>query len=89
MAASESTCWTVIRAGSAGSPADRDELGRRYLGVVQAYLSARWRASTLRKNLDDATQEVFINCFDKVACSKRQAPGAFRTSAVNSVNLDC
>ena len=60
---SESTCWTVIRAGAAGSPADRDELGRRYFGVVQAYLSARWRGSTLRKNLDDATQEVFIELF--------------------------
>ncbi len=63
MATSESTCWTIIRAGAAGSPADRDELGRRYMGLVQAYLSARWRGSTLRKNLDDATQEVFIECF--------------------------
>ena len=63
MATSESTCWTVIRAGAAGSPADRDELGRRYLGIVQSYLSARWRGSALRKDLDDATQEVFVECF--------------------------
>ena len=48
MSISESTCWTVIRAAAAGSPADRDELGRRYLGVVRAYLAARWRDSTLR-----------------------------------------
>ena len=39
---SESTCWTVIRAAAAGSPADREELARRYLGVVRAYLAARW-----------------------------------------------
>jgi RNA polymerase sigma-70 factor (ECF subfamily) len=63
MSNSESTCWTVIRAAAAGSPADRDELGRRYLGVVRAYLAARWRGSELRPDLDDAVQEVFVECF--------------------------
>jgi hypothetical protein len=48
MSASESTCWTVIRAAAAGSSKDRDELARRYLSVVRAYLSARWRGSALR-----------------------------------------
>jgi DNA-directed RNA polymerase specialized sigma24 family protein len=60
---SESTCWTVIRAAAAGSPADREVLARRYLGVVRAYLAARWRGSALRDDLDDATQEVFVECF--------------------------
>lgn len=59
----ESTSWTVIRAAAAGSPADRDELARRYLGVVRAYLAARWRGSALRGELDDAVQEVFVECF--------------------------
>jgi RNA polymerase sigma-70 factor (ECF subfamily) len=59
----ESTCWTVIRAAAAGSPADRDELARRYLGVVRAYLAARWRGSVLRDEFEDATQEVFVACF--------------------------
>jgi DNA-directed RNA polymerase specialized sigma24 family protein len=63
MPTSESTCWTVIRAAAAGSAADRDELARRYLGVVRAYLSARWRGSHLRHDLDDAVQEVFVECF--------------------------
>ena len=63
MSTSESTCWTVIRAAAAGSTSDRDELARRYLGAVQAYLSARWRGSALRDDLDDATQEVFVECF--------------------------
>ena len=62
MPTSESTCWTVIRAAAAGSPADRDELARRYL-VFRAYLAARWRGSPLRDDLDDATQEVFVECF--------------------------
>src|SRR5262245_8842034 len=63
MSTPESTCWTVVRAAAAGSPADRDELGHRYLGVVRAYLGARWRGSALRPDLDDAVQEVFVECF--------------------------
>jgi DNA-directed RNA polymerase specialized sigma24 family protein len=78
MPTSESTCWTVIRAAAAGSPADRDELGRRYLGVVRAYLSARWRGSALRDDLDDATQEVFVECF--------RAGGALEAAATGRVS---
>jgi RNA polymerase sigma-70 factor (ECF subfamily) len=63
MSTPESTCWTVIRAAAAGSPADRDELARRYLGIVRAYLTARWRGSALQPELDDAVQEVFVECF--------------------------
>jgi RNA polymerase sigma-70 factor (ECF subfamily) len=63
MSTQESTCWTVIRAAAAGSPADREELARRYLDVIRAYLAARWRGSPLRPDLDDAVQEVFVECF--------------------------
>jgi len=63
MPSSESTCWTVIRAAAAGSSTDREELARRYLGVVRAYLAARWGGSALREDLDDAAQEVFVECF--------------------------
>ncbi len=63
MPSSESTCWTIIRAAAAGSPSDREELARRYLGVVRAYLGARWRGSPLRRDRDDAVQEVFVECF--------------------------
>src|SRR5262249_23659168 len=63
MSPSDSTCWTVIRGAAAGSPADRDELARRYLGLVRAYLAARWRGSDLRPDLDDAVQEGFVECF--------------------------
>jgi len=63
MNSNESTCWTVIRAAAAGSPADREELARRYLGVVRSYLGVRWRGSPLRPDLDDAVQEVFVQCF--------------------------
>jgi RNA polymerase sigma-70 factor (ECF subfamily) len=59
----ESTCWTVIRAAAAGSLADREQLARRYLSVVRAYLAARWRGSALLGELGDAVQEVFVECF--------------------------
>ncbi len=60
MASSESTCWTMIRAAAAGSPPEREELARRYLGIVRSYLAARWRGTALREDLDDATQAVFV-----------------------------
>ena len=36
---------------------------RRYLGVVRAYLAARWQGSPLLADLDDAGQDVFVECF--------------------------
>jgi DNA-directed RNA polymerase specialized sigma24 family protein len=72
---SESTCWTVIRAAAAGSAADREELARRYLGVVRAYLAARWRGSALHDDLDDATQEVFVECFRQGGVVETAASG--------------
>jgi RNA polymerase sigma factor (sigma-70 family) len=63
MSAAESTCWTVVRAAAAGSREDRDKLAKRYLGVVRAYLKARWHGPELRANLDDVVQDVFVECF--------------------------
>jgi DNA-directed RNA polymerase specialized sigma24 family protein len=63
MSIPESTCWTVIHAAAAGSRDDRAELAHRYSGVVRAYLAVRWRSSPLRHDLDDAAQDVFVECF--------------------------
>jgi RNA polymerase sigma factor (sigma-70 family) len=60
---SESTCWTVIRGAAVGNGADRADLVQRYQGIVRAYLSARWKGSTPFADLDDACQEVFVECF--------------------------
>jgi DNA-directed RNA polymerase specialized sigma24 family protein len=59
----DSTCWTVIRAAAAGSEPDREELARRYIGVVRAYLVARWRGTGCAADVEDAVQEVLIECF--------------------------
>jgi RNA polymerase sigma factor (sigma-70 family) len=58
-----STCWTLIRAAADGSPRERDEFARRYVPVLRAYLAARWRHSPLLQDLDDAVQDVFVECF--------------------------
>jgi DNA-directed RNA polymerase specialized sigma24 family protein len=82
MSTPESTCWTVIRAAAAGSSTDRDQLARRYLGIVRAYLSARWRGSDLRSELDDAVQEVFVECFRQGGALEAAGAGrvpSFRT----------
>ena len=78
MPAPESTCWTVIRAAAAGSAGDRDELARRYRAVIRAYLAARWRGSPLRPDLEDAVQEVFVECFRQGgALEPGSGPGPF------------
>src|SRR5262245_7244949 len=59
----ESTCWTVTRGAALGSAGDREEFARRYLPVIRAYLSSRWRHSPHLRDLDDAVQEVFVECF--------------------------
>jgi RNA polymerase sigma-70 factor (ECF subfamily) len=62
----ESTCWTVIKAAAAGVPSDREEFVRRYNSIVAGYLAYRWRGTpSLLAELDDALQEVFIECFKK------------------------
>jgi RNA polymerase sigma-70 factor (ECF subfamily) len=71
MATSESTCWTVIHAAAAGSPGDREAFARRYVGVVRAYLTARWRATPLLGDLEDAVQEVFLECFKPAGALER------------------
>jgi RNA polymerase sigma-70 factor (ECF subfamily) len=81
MAHHDSTCWTVIEAAAAGSAGDREEFARRYGPVVRAYLAARWCASPCLRELDDAVQEVFVECFKQggvLASADRDRPGGFR-----------
>lgn len=63
MASVRSTCWHLIEGAAAGVNGDRDEFVRRYRPVVAAYLGARWKSPTLAQQIDDATQEVFVECF--------------------------
>jgi RNA polymerase sigma-70 factor (ECF subfamily) len=59
----DSTRWTIIRGAAAGNGKDRDEFARRYASVIRSYLGARWKGGALVGEIDDATQEVFVQCF--------------------------
>lgn len=59
----ETTCWTMIRGAAAGRRADRDDVARRYGALVRAYLQRRWSSASLSGEIDDATQEVFLELF--------------------------
>lgn len=75
----DATCWTMIRAAATGDPAARERFARVYLPVVRAYLGARWRAGA--RNIDDAAQDVFVECFKAGGVldrSDHDRPGGFR-----------
>lgn len=78
----ESTCWTMIRGAAAGDSALRQVFARRYGPVIRAYLAARWRTSPHRGDVDDAVQDVFVECYRPDGALVRidgSRPGGFRS----------
>jgi RNA polymerase sigma-70 factor (ECF subfamily) len=65
----------VIHGAALGSAPDREEFARRYLPVVRSYLAARWRGSPFLAELDDAVQEVFVECFRTSGALAHADPG--------------
>jgi RNA polymerase sigma-70 factor (ECF subfamily) len=65
----------VILGAADGMPLHREEFARRYESVIRAYLAARWRASPRRSDVDDAVQEVFVECFRDHGALARVEPG--------------
>ena len=59
------TCWTLIESAADGDRAARDVFVERYLPVVRAYLSARWKERVSPAELEDAVQEVFVECLKR------------------------
>lgn len=81
MSSAESTVWTVIRRAAQGEAAARAAFAETYLPVVRAYLAARWRGTPLLDDVDDATQEVFLDFFKEDGALSRLRtgePGGFR-----------
>ena len=60
---SKETCWTLIKAAADDDIEARSVFARSYLHVVRSYLSARWKESPCNGDIDDAVQEVFVECF--------------------------
>ena len=77
---SETTCWTIIDAAAAGNVTDREAFARRYTPVIHAYLAARWRGTQFIQHLEDAIQDVFVECFRNggpLERAERGRPGGF------------
>lgn len=81
MGAADSTSWGMLGAAAAGSREARAGFAERYEPLVRAYLAARWKGLPLVADLEDAGQEVFVECLrDGGALERVQAdrPGGFR-----------
>jgi RNA polymerase sigma factor (sigma-70 family) len=63
MTVSHETSWTLIRAAAGGGVDERAEFVRRYQPVVRAYLRSRWGSRLPPEDVEDAAQEVFVECF--------------------------
>lgn len=71
----------MIRGAAAGDHAERAAFARRYERAAREYLAARWRASPDPHAIDDAVQEVFLECFRQGGALDRLGPagdGGFR-----------
>lgn len=80
------TCWSMIRDAAGGDPAARERFARVYLPVVKAYLAARWRGA--RHSVDDAAQDVFVECFRDGGLLEKAEPGrdgGFRSFLLGAV----
>jgi RNA polymerase sigma-70 factor (ECF subfamily) len=74
MSADAPTSWHLVRRAADGRDDARAEFVRRYEPVVRAYLAARWRRAPLSAELDDAAQEVFLDCFRQDGALGRADP---------------
>lgn len=54
---------------------DKESFAQRYGPVLRAYLAARWRLPTDHERVEDATQEIFLQCFKKGGALERAEPG--------------
>ncbi|MBK8913778.1 MAG: sigma-70 family RNA polymerase sigma factor [Phycisphaerales bacterium] len=75
------TSWTLIGGAAHGECAARDRFARRYEPSIRAYLCARWAGNSLTEAVDDAVQDVFVECFRAGGVLQRvdaSAEGGFR-----------
>lgn len=82
----------MIRSAAAGNVEAKNGFARRYMPIVRAFLAARWAGTPLASELDDAVQDVFVDCFREGGLLERADPergsgfrafflGAVRTAA--------
>jgi len=69
-----------LRAASSGDQLARSRFARDYLSIVRQFLEARWRGRALGDQVEDAAQEVFLECLKPGGTLERaeQGRGSFR-----------
>jgi len=85
---SEVTCWTVIRGAARGNEDDVERFVHLYAPIVHSYLAGRWKASPAHQFIEDAAQEVFVECFKKGGVldqADHERLGSFRAFLVGVV----
>ena len=71
----------MIQAAAGGVEKDREAFAGWYGPAVRAYLGERWKSSPFIGSLDDAVQEVFVECFKQGGVLERHdeiSKGSFR-----------
>jgi DNA-directed RNA polymerase specialized sigma24 family protein len=63
MVEDDKTCWTLIHSAAKGHDSSREEFARLYQPVARSYFESRWGFSTQNLDVDDAVQDVFVECF--------------------------
>lgn len=82
MAAADETCWTMVNEAARGVDTARENFSITYLPIVRAFLGARWQRGPLSGLVDDAVQDVFMDCLREGGALGRLDPersGRFRS----------
>ena len=69
------TCWTLIRRAATGEHGARSLFTHSYQRLIRAYLEQRWRGTPLAADVDDACQEVLLECFGDAGPLQRADAG--------------
>jgi len=89
----DATCWTLIEGAAAGRSDARAEFSARYLPLIRAYLHARWKGRLGSAELEDAVQEVFLECLreggvlERAGTGRREGFRAFLLGVVRNIAL--
>tara|TARA_R110002072_G_scaffold206029_1_gene363813 strand:- start:21213 stop:21890 length:678 start_codon:yes stop_codon:yes gene_type:complete len=57
------TSWELIVEAANGAQSARSTFAHSYIPLIRSYLKERWRHSHLAASVDDAVQDVFVECF--------------------------
>jgi RNA polymerase sigma factor (sigma-70 family) len=56
------TNWTVVERAGRGDQEARETFARVYLPIVRRYICARWGGTPWQSEIEDATNQVFVEC---------------------------